>query len=217
MRPHNLLTDPLPEQLEVGGKMYPIRSDFRTAIRLEEIVRDKRMDEGLKLMQMLLLFFGSNIPEDIPGAVDAVLCFYQGGRDTGMEQEKKKEHNRKKRRGSQGKENRQLYSFCQDSSYLYASFMEQYGISLRDAQLHWWEFLALFEGLGEHTRMGKVLYYRSVNTAGMPKEKRKHINEMKKLYALKEPCTVHGDISLGRRNAGWLAYVRSRMEAMKER
>ena len=217
MRSCNLLTDPLPEQLEAGGKMYPIRSDFRTAIRLEEIVMDKRMEEGMKLMQMLLLFFGNSIPEDIPAAVDAVLWFYQGGKAAGSPQEKEKNYDRKKRRGSHGKESRQLYSFCQDSSYIYASFMEQYGINLRDAQLHWWEFLALFECLGEHTRMGKVLYYRSVSTAGMPKEKRKHINEMKKLYALKDPDPVKGHTALGKRNAGWLAYVRNRMEAVKER
>lgn len=217
MRSCNLLTDPLPEQLEVGGKMYPIRSDFRTAIRLEEIVRDKRMEEGLKLMQMLLLFFGNNIPEDIPGAVEAVLQFYQGGKKPGREQEESSGKKKKRRGGSHGKESRHLYSFSQDAPYLYASFLEQYGMDLRRVQLHWWEFLALFEGLGEHTRMGKVLYYRSVSTAGMPKEKRKHINEMKKLYALKDPSPVNGSTALGKRNAGWMAYVRSRMETMKER
>ena len=35
----NILMDPLPDSLTVSGRDYAIRSDFRTAIRFEELMR----------------------------------------------------------------------------------------------------------------------------------------------------------------------------------
>ena len=77
--------------------------------------------------------------------------------------------------------------FAQDAPYIYAAFKEQYGIDLLSQEkLHWWKFLALFESLGEETKMAKIMYYRTVSTSGMSKDRRAFVNEMKKAYKLDE-------------------------------
>ena len=37
-----------------------------------------------------------------------------------------------------------------DSPYIYADFMREYGINLSTAELHWFEFRALFDGSIEY-------------------------------------------------------------------
>ena len=70
---------------------------------------------------------------------------------------------------------------------IYAAFYATYGISLTTVEfLHWWEFLALFEGLPEDTLIKRVMYWRTANLSELPKEERKHVRKMRKLFALKE-------------------------------
>ena len=47
--------------------------------------------------------------------------------------------------------------------------------------------MALFEGLPETTLIQRVIYWRTADLTGMPKQERKHILKMRKLFALKEP------------------------------
>lgn len=200
----NILTDRLPETVFVGGMEYPIRWGFRTSLQFEIMMRDRRIPDKIKLRHMVSLYY-QDIPPDWNGAIDAALWFYNHGKREQGESEKRR--NRKKR-------NAAGYSFTQDGAYIYASFMEQYGINLQrigDGELHWWEFMALFEGLNENTQMGKVLYYRGASTSGMSGERRRHINEMKKLYALKDDIGCDMKAALAKRNVGWKDYVRKRM------
>ena len=69
---------------------------------------------------------------------------------------------------------------------IYAAFYATYGISLTTVEfLHWWEFLALFEGLPEDTLIKRVMYWRTANLSELPKEERKHVRKMRALFALK--------------------------------
>ena len=99
------------------------------------------------------------------------------------------------------------FSFSQDAPYIYAAFKEQYGIDLLSQEkLHWWKFLALFESLGEETKMAKIMYYRTVSTSGMSKDRRAFINEMKKAYKL----DGGKKLTLEERNQQWKEYVKKR-------
>lgn len=44
-----------------------------------------------------------------------------------------------------------LYSFAKDRNFIFAAFRQTHGIDLQKAELHWWEFLALFMDLGSET------------------------------------------------------------------
>lgn len=78
------------------------------------------------------------------------------------------------------------FDYEQDANLIYAAFYATYGISLTTVEfLHWWEFLALFEGLPEDTLIKRVMYWRTVNLSQLPKEERKHVRKMRQLFALK--------------------------------
>lgn len=48
-----------------------------------------------------------------------------------------------------------------DADYIYAAFVQAYGIDLMTADLHWWTFLALMRGLPDSTLISQVQGYRS--------------------------------------------------------
>ena len=85
-----------------------------------------------------------------------------------------------------GKKQEQIYSFTHDADYIYAAFMEQYGIDLNAVELHWWKFSAMFSGLKENCLISKVMGYRAADTAGMDKEQKKFYKKMKEIYKLPE-------------------------------
>lgn len=99
---------------------------------------------------------------------------------------------------------------------IYAAFRSQYGINLnqtRDRDLHWWEFLAMFNSLNEDHLISKVMYWRTVNLKDVLKSEKKFIKNMKKRYAIRtEQIKVDKKVKLARRNAKMKEYVRKRME-----
>ena len=196
MKP-NIITEELPEEVVIDKKRYQINCDFRVGIQFEEIMNSDQSDI-VKLKKMLRLYY-PRIPENIEESVNKLLWFYRGGK----EEQKEEKRERYKRRSSQGP----AYSFSQDSPYIYAAFKEQYGIDLLQIEeMHWWKFLALFESLGEDTKMAKIMYYRTVSTSGMPRDQRAFVNEMKKAYRL----DTNKKITLEERNRKWKEYVRKR-------
>ena len=55
------------------------------------------------------------------------------------------------------------------------------------------------------------MYYRSVSVAGFSKEQKRFLNEMKRLYALKESdASLDDKVRLTKRNAEMKDYVRRR-------
>ena len=78
-----------------------------------------------------------------------------------------------------------VYSFEHDAQYIYAAFMEQYGIDLTEEDMHWWKFRALFRSLNESTKFVKIMGYRSIEISpSMSKQQRMFYENMKELYAL---------------------------------
>lgn len=78
----------------------------------------------------------------------------------------------------------QIYSFTHDTDYIYAAFMEQYGIDLNAVELDWWKFSAMFAGLKEDCLISKIMGYRATDTVGMNKEQKKFYKKMKDVYKL---------------------------------
>lgn len=199
----DLLTEALPESVRIHGKEYPIQCDFRIGIKLDGILRSELEDQE-KIKRMLVLYFKDNIPQDIPAAIDKIIWFYRCGELLDNEDEEKK-----KRRYIRRKSKDPACVLTQDAPYVYAAFMEQYGIDLTSvAFMHWWKFMALFESLGDETKMSKIMYYRQASTSGMSKERRAFINEMKKIYKIKGTKKM----TLQQRNQRWKDYVKERFE-----
>lgn len=198
----DVITQPLPETVLIEGVSYPINWDFRMGIQFEKIIRSDLSEEE-KLKRMLTMYY-PRIPHNLTKAVEQIMLFYRCGEPL-QEEDNTKQRYRRRKSGEPE------CVFSQDAPYIYAAFREQYGIDLTTVEsLHWWKFMALFESLGDDTKISKIMYYRKVSTTGMSKERRAFVNEMKKLYKIRNDGVKK--ITLEQRNQNWKNYVKERLE-----
>ena len=176
---------------------------YRDMIEIEKIMFDDELEAEKKLQKSLLIFYGC-MPQDVERAIEELLWFFYCGKD------KKDDKGQKNTLRSNGK---RAYDFEIDAPYIYAAFMEQYGINLlHEDNLHWWEFMAMFDCLNENTKMSRIIYYRTVDTNGMPDKQRKFIFKMRALYEIKNPDSdLSNEMKLAKRNSDMKAYVERRM------
>lgn len=165
-----LLLDGLPEEYEG----IPISADYRNMIQVDLILHDPAINETEKIVAALYQLY-PDLPGDIHKAVEGLVWFYTrgnavgDGKDSGTKKAAKK-----------------AFDFEQDANLIYAAFYAIYGISLTTVNfLHWWEFMALLEGLPETTLLQRVMYWRTVDVNGLPKHEKKHVLKMRKTFALK--------------------------------
>jgi hypothetical protein len=74
-----------------------------------------------------------------------------------------------------------------DQRRLVADFQREYGLDLTDAacDMHWWRFMALFEGLGDTSRTMTAVGIRATDISSkLPPEEQKRLRDLKKLYEL---------------------------------
>lgn len=87
-------------------------------------------------------------------------------------------------------EHEPLFDFEQDAEYIFSSFVMDYGIDLKKecGKLLWCDFIALFKGLSEKTKMREVISIRARKIPAPTKyncEEIQSITELKRFYALK--------------------------------
>lgn len=199
----DFITGVLPETVLVDGIEYPIQCDFRIGMKFERL-KNSAANDWDRVVRLLQAYY-PRIPANIAGAIEGMMWFYRCG-----EPEEKEEDNGRRQRYQRRNSKAPAYSFAQDAPYIYAAFKEQYGIDLTESKMHWWKFMALFESLNEDTKMSRIMYYRKVNTSGLPKGERAFINEMKKLYEITDFAVIGKKMSLEDRNRKWKAYVKAR-------
>ena len=112
----NIILDVLPETVEIDGVEYQINSDFRISILFELLMQDDEVGKRQKLMSGLRLYYPV-VPQNLTEAVDKMIWFYRCGREAEED-----------RPGKSGGRAKQVYSFQYDDDYIYAAFLEQYGI-----------------------------------------------------------------------------------------
>ena len=179
----NILLDPVPTTIEISGSRYEINSDYRISILFEMLLMDPEVPDSQKLYQGLQLYYPA-IPNDIQGAIERVLWFYRCGKEL-------------ERETGSGRRQNPIYSYDYDDAYIYAAFLDQYGIDLQDvAYLHWWKFKALFQGLKPDNEIVKIMGYRAMEIPnGMSREQKEHYRKMKKLYVIPLPKSEQEKIS----------------------
>ena len=82
-----------------------------------------------------------------------------------------------------------VLDFEEDGDYIYASFMQEYGIDLIDEQgkLPWKKFLYLFNGLSSKTKIKQIMQIREMDIPEYDiknNKRRQEIMELKAYYAL---------------------------------
>ena len=173
----NLLVDDLQLQLQDRLGDIEFNSDFRISIMFELLMQDKKYTKEQKIYQALRLYYPDiEQIEDFEKAIDDILWFYRCGKELANSSKK----------GGNGNQNRQIYSYEFDDAYIYGAFMQQYKIDLQDIEyLHWWKFKAMFDCLSDDTKFVEIMGYRAVDLRKIKdKQERERYKKLKEAYKL---------------------------------
>ena len=185
-----------PEYAEIDGKKYKINTDYRVAIRCNDIsLQDIPLQE--KGMAIIYLLFGEEGLNDMPHyneLMEKANYFLKCGRDVNEEKPNEEPD----------------MDLIQDFPYIEASFMSDYGMSIKDKPMHWWEFYYLLCGLsqsefGNNCILNRIrdLRHLDLNKIDDPKEREK-LKKAKEQFALKK------------RNEKKKEYTQKEIDAMEE-
>ena len=132
----------LPNTIKVQGREFLIKTDFRYWLLFDEITR-----RPYRLKDISFLFVN-----EVPNCdfTQALLDFFKNPNSTPRKSNKKSED---------------VLDYQEDGEFIYASFMNAYGIDLLDKHLtmHWHQFKALVIGLPNGTIMSEIMSIRVWN------------------------------------------------------
>lgn len=128
----------LPNTVQVNGRAYSIYTDFRYWLKFSELIKKK----DLRLGELYFLF-----KNDTPycNFYDELMEFFTNKNAT------------PKGNGS----SERIVDYILDGEYIYASFMQAYGIDLLETDMHWHKFKALFVSLPSDCKICQIMADRA--------------------------------------------------------
>lgn len=147
----------LPKSLEIGGKEYPIDSDFRTMLNIFAAFADPELTEEEKCYVCVKNLYDdfSSIPDDdVQEAIEKAYWFAGGGDIQADDISPKK-----------------IIDWQQDERIIFPAINKVAGYETRSVEyMHWWSFLGLFGEIGEGL-LSQVLHIRQKKAKGKKLEK----------------------------------------------
>ena len=160
----------------VNGNKYKINTDFKVALKCDEIAKSDVSDEERSLAIIYLLFGeqGLDNANDWEKLQKVALKYLNMNKE--INNDENKEAN---------------MSFEQDWGYIQASFFSDYNIDLSKIKMHWWQFYDLICGLTEKCVLNRVRFVRDFDISQIKdsKEKEKWVKQ-KEMLALKREKTL---------------------------
>jgi len=190
------LSRKLTDELVLGDDVYPLNIAFNKVLKVVELVNDNEIEDIYKPYLAIQIFTGVDFTSKLsPEEATAIfkLIFEEHVRITPSKDTAPvldlagNPIKSKIRSQSQSEDRERLFSLKYDAEYIYASFLQAYGIDLMDAQnsLHWKKFNALLNGLPSDTKFAEVLKTRAYKPQkGDSKKYKESMKELKKEYAL---------------------------------
>lgn len=122
-----------PEYAEIEGKKYKINTDFRVAIKCNEVAEDGTISDYERALAVIYLLFGEE-GIDTPQHYETLLKLAKKYLSCGKEIK-------------EGTYQEPDMDFVQDMDYIEASFMSDYHMDITNTKMHWWKFFNLINGL----------------------------------------------------------------------
>lgn len=186
------LSRKLTDKLVIDDKEFPLNLSFDNVLRLFEMWRDEEVPEFVKPHFGIRILTGENLEEFTVEEMSEV--FNEVFEEHISLSEVEDNHveydlagNPMKTTASNGKQEQAPYDIRFDGDYIYASFLQAYGIDLFDVQgkLHWKKFNALLSGLPEGTKFMEVIKIRKWKAQkGDSAEYKEEMRRLQKDYAL---------------------------------
>ena len=157
-----------PEYVEIGDKKYKINTDFKVALKCDEVYRKEDISPYEKLLAIIYLLFGDEGLKDKENydklfdlAVKYLLC--------GEEPDNSKD--------------KPDMDFQQDYRLIKASFKTDYNIDIDNENLHWWDFYTYLNGLKEDSILNRIRGIRTYDASKISdrKEKEEFIKTQRKV------------------------------------
>lgn len=166
---YNIILDNLPNFIEINQVKYEINSDFKTIFKIMKLFEDVRISEQEKIYMALLMFYKNNLPEDLNAGFKELNNFISMGKN------------------QKNKNSKQLFSFDEDSSYIFSGFLKIYGINLAKTNMHWFEFSLLFnELISSDCLFSNIVDIRGCKIdENMSSEQKQRLLSNKKIFKLK--------------------------------
>lgn len=186
------LSRKLKDELELGDVVYPLNLAFNNVLKLFEMFRDEEVPEFVKPHLALRILTGEKFPNlSVEQAVGIMERIFEEHIQLESAKEVSVEYDLAgnvmvSSRVSQETEP-PVYDIRYDGDYIYASFMQAYGIDLFEVQgrLHWKAFNALLAGLPEGTKFVEVVKIRKYQPQkGESQDYKASMMRLKKEYAL---------------------------------
>ncbi len=176
------------DTVEIDGKTYDLNISFDNVLKIIELMKEERIANVAKVDMAIRLFFKFEkdkvIPFDFGTQHQAVLSIFEEYIN------QKEETIEKDRQGNPmpvyEKDTKQYYSLKYDAEYIYASFMQAYGIDLIEQQgkMHWFKFQALLSGLPKDTKFCEVVSIRRWEKPNKGDTEEKQMRELQEHYRL---------------------------------
>lgn len=167
----------LPTSVEIDGREYEIRTDFRAALDICAALVDPELSDDERYIAALFIFYPEfpDMPQEhYAEAMKRCAWFIDGGENYGQ-----------RRSGPR------LMDWEQDFSQIVAPINRVMGQDIRGLDtLHWWTFLAAYYEIGDCT-FAQIVRIRDLKARGKPlsAEERRWYNNNRDLVDLKTRYT----------------------------
>ena len=170
----------MPYYVEVNNKKYKINTDFRVAIKCNQIAMDETIGNLERTYAIIYLLFGDKGLTDaqknnnmLENLINIAIKYLNCGKDI--------ESNNCKID----------MDFVEDMDYIEASFMSDYRIDLANEKMHWWKFYKLINGLSNSELGNCCVLNRIRNLRNFDTSKIIDIDERAKTNKAKQQVALH--------------------------
>lgn len=192
------LSRKLTDKLVIDDKEFPLDLSFDNILRLFEMWRDEDVPEFVKPHFGIRILTGETLEDFTVEEMSEVFNeVFEEHISLSTVEDNHVEYdlagNPMKTTASNGKQEQAPYDIRYDGDYIYASFLQAYGIDLFDVQgkLHWKKFNALLSGLPEGTKFMEVVKIRKWKPQkGDSAEYKEEMRRLQKDYALPNDTIV---------------------------
>lgn len=138
----------LPNAISLDGEYVQINTDYRIWLKFWRQLKSLTANETFPLD----FIFAANVPPLTPQLVEECMAFFTNSNPLPR---------------PIGTDSTAIpYDYDVDSDYIYAAFMQQYGIDLLDTDMHWHKFKALFDGITEPCKLANIILHRCYSGTG---------------------------------------------------
>lgn len=162
-----------PKYVKINNKKYKINTDFRVALECNRIASDDTIGDYERTLAIIYLLFGDeglNDKENYEKLLELAIKYLKCGEEIDI-----------------STSDDANMDFMQDFKYIEASFKSDYGITLSQEKMHYWDFYMYLNGLTDKCILNRVREIRDYDLSQIKDSKeRKKIEKAKKMVALRQ-------------------------------